>query len=94
MCQIWMTPVSASAARMADWSIASTWVATRTRYRSRRSTQTPAKGASKKVGIWLAKPTTPRRTAEPVRRYTSQLIASRVTHVPISEAPWPAKNRR
>jgi hypothetical protein len=38
--------------------------------------------------------TTPSIHAEPVRRHTSQLVATRVTHVPTSDTVWPAKNSR
>ena len=57
-------------------------------------THTPAKGASRKVGICPANPTTPSSSAEPVRRYTSQLVAIRVIHVPISDTLCPPKNSR
>jgi hypothetical protein len=46
------------------------------------------------VGICPANPTTPSKKAEPVSRYTSQLVASRVIHVPISEMLWPPKYKR
>ena len=37
------------------------------------------------MGIWLAKPTVPSRTAEPVSRYTSHDWATVCIHVPMSE---------
>ncbi len=37
------------------------------------------------MGIWLQKPTMPRRKAEWVRRKTSQLVAILVIQVPTSE---------
>jgi hypothetical protein len=58
----------ARAANSADWIIASTCVTTRIRWRFQRSTQTPATGARKKVGICPAKPTIPSSRAEPVSR--------------------------
>lgn len=59
-----------------------------------RSAATPANGARKNAGIWLLKPTSPRRNAELVMRYTSQLIAVCCIHVPMSETPCPTKKRR
>src|ERR1700693_2456856 len=70
------------------------WVTTSTLRRSRRSIQTPANGANRKVGICPEKPTIPSKSAEPVKRYTSQLVARRVIHVPIRETVWPLKYRR
>ena len=84
----------ARAARAKDWIMDSTWVTTSTRCRSRRSTHTPAKGPRTKAGIWLIKPVRPSRKAEPVIRYTSQLVASRVIQVPTSERLCPPKNSR
>jgi hypothetical protein len=47
-----------------------------------------------KVGICPAKLTVPSRSADPVKRKTSQLVAIRVIHVPMSEMLWPPKKRR
>ena len=47
-----------------------------------------------KVGIWPAKLTVPSKSADPVKRKTSQLVAIRVIHVPMREMLWPPKNRR
>src|SRR5689334_10700857 len=62
--------------------------------RSSRSTHTPAMGHKKKVGICPAKPTSPSKNAEPVKRYTSQLVARRLIQVPINEMLCPMKNKR
>src|SRR6202041_3629768 len=86
--------LNASAASAKDCSMARACVTSKTLRRLRRSTQTPAKGANRNVGICPAKPTTPSRKAEPVRRYTSQLVARRVIQVPIKEMPCPPKYRR
>jgi hypothetical protein len=43
------------------------------------------------VGIWPAKLTVPNSSADPVNRYTSQEVAIRVIHVPMSEMLWPPK---
>ena len=45
-------------------------------------------------GIWPQNPTTPRSSSDPVRRYTSQFVAIRVIHVPMSEMLCPQKKRR
>ena len=75
-----------SAASTADCRAASTCVTTSTVcVRFQRSTSTPASGASRNAGIRLAKLTTPRMSAEWLRRKTSQLVATRVIHVPTSE---------
>jgi len=86
--------VRARPASANDCSIERTWVTQRTRYRPQRSTQTPARGASRNVGIWPAKPTRPSTDADPVRRYTSQLVATRVIQVPTSDVPCPRKKSR
>jgi hypothetical protein len=44
------------------------------------------------VGICPANPTSPNNNAEPVSWYTSQLVATRVIQVPISEILCPVKN--
>src|ERR1700691_2129838 len=71
--------------------MASVCVHTSTFLRLSRSTHTPAKGATRKVGIWPAKLTVPSSSAEPVSRYTSHDVAMRVIQVPISEMVWPPK---
>ena len=52
--------------------------------RSKRSAQMPPKGARKNIAICPANPVMPSSSAEPVRRYTSQLTAICCTHMPIS----------
>src|SRR3954465_12519111 len=64
------------------------------RRRFQRSTSTPAKGAISEVGALLQNVTMPSISGEPVNRYAIQLVANFVSHVPISDVPWPAKNRR
>ena len=86
--------VSVSAASTTDCNIANACVASSTCRRFQRSTHTPAKGASRKMGICPTNATVPSRIAEPVSRYTSQAVAIRVIHVPISEMLWPPKKRR
>src|SRR5437667_4557203 len=51
----------------------------------------PPRGEARNTGIWLAKPTDPSRSDDPVIRYTSQDWATLCIHVPISEMSWPAK---
>jgi len=63
-----MWPESVSAASASDWNIDRLWVHTSTCCRSSRSTHTPAKGASRNVGICPAKLTVPSSSAEPVSR--------------------------
>src|SRR5580658_8677349 len=89
-----MRPLSVSTASASDCSIARTCVTTSTRRRSNQSTHTPAKGATRNVGICPAKPTIPSSKAELVSLYTSQLVAIRVIHVPINEILCPVKNSR
>ena len=48
-------------------------------------------GATRKTGIWLAKPTAPSSSPEPVRRYTSHDWATVCIHVPIREMSCPLK---
>ena len=93
-CVTVITPPSVSTASATDCSIESTCVTTRIRCRFERSTRTPANGARIRVGICPQNPTTPRSNAEPVSRYTSQLVAMRVIHVPTRETLWPPKKRR
>ncbi len=59
---------SVNPASSRDCAAASAWVQSSTFLRSSRSTHTPAKGASRKVGIWPTKPTRPNSRAEPVSR--------------------------
>ena len=59
---------SVSAASASDCTMESVCVHTSTWRRLRRSTQTPAKGAKRKVGICPAKLTVPSSSAEPVSR--------------------------
>ncbi len=68
MCVTVMIPVNARIASADDCSIERTCVTTRMRWRSRRSTRTPAKGARISVGIWPQNPTTPSSSSEPVSR--------------------------
>ena len=63
---MWCERVSAASAK--DWTMESVCVQTSTWRRSRRSTQTPAKGANRNVGICPAKLTVPSSSAEPVSR--------------------------
>jgi len=85
---------STSAASASDCSIDSTCVTTSTRWRSKRSSHTPASGGSRIEGACPAKATSPSRNAESVRRYTSHDVARRVIQEPMSEMPWPMKKRR
>lgn len=87
-------PANANPASANDCSIERTCVTTSVVCRFHLSTQTPASGPSMKVGICPANPTMPKRNAEPVKRYTNQLVAMRVIHVPMSETLCPAKNNR
>ncbi len=87
-----MWPESVSAASANDCTMASVCVHTSTCRRSSRSTQTPAKGAKRNVGICPAKLTVPSSSADPVSRYTSHDVAMRVIHVPMSEMVCPPKN--
>lgn len=68
MCQTLTVPEKTRTASATAWSMASAWVARRSLLLSLRSVSTPASGASRKVGIWLVKPTTPRRSADPLTR--------------------------
>ena len=49
-------------------------------------------GATRNTGIWLAKPTVPSNSVDPVMRYTSHDWATVCIQVPTSEINWPAKN--
>jgi hypothetical protein len=88
-----MRPVNVRPARVSI-SIDSACVATSSRFRFHRSTAMPANGMRANAGTCDAKPTTPSSRAEPVRRYTSQLVAVIVIQVPHSETIWPPKKRR
>jgi hypothetical protein len=77
-----------------DSIIANVCVITSTRRSRHRSTSTPANGASRNVGNCPANPTIPNQNGEPVTRYTSQLVATLVSQLPIIEISWPKKNRR
>jgi hypothetical protein len=59
-----------------------------------RSTMTPARGAITKVGMRVAKPTTPSSMALWLRRQTSQAVAVICIQVPMSDKPCPMKNSR
>ncbi len=87
-------PLIASPARAADCSADNTCVMRRIRRRSQRSPITPPNGARIRSGICPANATTPSRNSEPVSRNTSQLVATRVIHVPTSESDCPPKNSR
>ena len=89
-----MCPENVSAASTSDCTMASVCVHTSTCRRSSRSTQTPAKGATRNVGIWPAKLTVPSSSAERVSRYTSHDVAMRVIQVPMSEMVCPPKKSR
>jgi len=83
-------PESVSAAERATAPWPGVCVHTRTFWRLSRSTQTPAKGARRNVGICPAKLTVPSSSADPVRRYRpSHPVATSVIQVPISEMLWP-----
>ena len=89
-----MWPESVSAASANDCTMASVCVHTSTCLRLSRSTQTPAKGAMRNVGICPAKLTVPSSSADFVSRYTSHAVAMRVIHVPMSEIVCPPKKSR
>ena len=90
-----LCPLRASAASANDSIIDMTCVTTRRRRRSHRSTRMPANGPSRNAGNRVvAKPTRPSSIADPVSRYTSQLVAVVVIHVPASDTICPPKNRR
>jgi len=62
-----------------------------TRCRLYRSATMPPNGAVRKTGIWLANPTEPSNSEDPVSRYTSQASAMLCIHVPMSEMSCPLK---
>ena len=84
-------PARVSPERTKACPMARACVQTRSRRRSTRSTTAPAKNPRSRVAIWLAKSTIPRATGDRVRRYTSQLMATRCIQVPMSEKAWPVK---
>jgi hypothetical protein len=61
-------PCQVSSASVSACSIASIWVVIIRRRRSMRSDQTPPSGANNRIGTWLAKPSSPRTSAESVSR--------------------------
>ncbi len=63
-----MRPLSVSTASANDCSIETVCVAMRSRRRSQRSMNSPAKGPRRNAGNWPAKPTSPRSSADPVSR--------------------------
>jgi len=75
-------------------SIERVCVITNTRWRFHLSANTPVRGAKRKVGVLLIKPTTPNNKAESVNRNASQFIAICCIKVPISENPCPLKKRQ
>ena len=89
-----MVPVSARAASAADCRSASDWVTSSRRRLSVWSTNTPASGESRKIGICPANPTSPSSLAELVRWYASHREAVVVIQVPTSETTCPQKNSR
>ena len=86
-----ITCASVSAASASDCTAAAACVATSSFLRSSRSTHTPANGPTINETICPAKLTTPSSNTECVIRYTSQLVASFVIQLPITEVPWPKK---
>ncbi len=90
--QTWIRLVSVRNARMNARIIELTWVAITTRWRFQRSATIPPIGATRNTGIWLAKPTVPNNSVDPVMRYTSHDWATVCIHVPTSEINCPAKN--
>ena len=68
MCQSWIRPVRVKAASTRARIIEAAWVATMILCLLRVSARLPPAAASSKTGIWAAKPTMPRSTAEPLRR--------------------------
>jgi hypothetical protein len=85
ICHISITPVSARIARIAAWTNDKIWVISKTLYLLNLSIITPATGDRRNVGICPAKPTSPRRNADPVMWYTSHGSAMRCIQVPMRE---------
>src|SRR6266576_1861367 len=71
--------------------IDATCVAMTIRWRLTRSATMPPMGANRNTGIWLANPTAPSRSDDPVSLYTSQDCATVCIQVPISEISCPEK---
>ena len=67
-CHTVIRPVNAKNASAADCSIAAIWVTTITRWRSQRSTSTPATGAITELGAWPKNATSPSSAPECVSR--------------------------
>ena len=72
----------------------STCVTIRDLQRSKRSAQMPPNGDRNRIAICPAKPVMPSNSAEPLKRYTSQLMAICCTQVPISDTDCPVKYKR
>ena len=70
------------------------WVRISIFCRSKRSTKTLMRGVTNKIGIWAIKVTVASKNTEPVRRYTSQLIAICCIQVPVSDTHIPVKYNR
>ena len=85
MCRISISLVGTSAAKTSAWTMDRPWVRSSNRLRFHLSAATPANGLKKRVGAWLAKATTPSRSVELVRLWTSRLSATCCVHVPIRE---------
>jgi len=76
-------------ARMHARIIDAVWVAITTRWRLYRSATIPPRGENKKTGNWLANPTDPSRSEDPVRRYTSHACATFCIQVPTRDMSCP-----
>ncbi len=87
-------PARSSQAITSACTMASVCVKITSRWRLVRSTNTPATGARKKVGICPANPTTPNHHGDLVKSQTSHAKATCCIQVPTSEIVWPAKKRR
>lgn len=94
MADMLILPLKVSPASVKETSIEIVCVATRRGCRFQRSTKMPATGVSRNAGNCAANPTTPSRNAEPVSRYTSQLVVVVVIHAPVRETICPPKNNR
>ena len=89
-CHTCTAPVQVRAASPSAWTEASAWTTISIRRRSTRSAQTPATGATNSIGNCSAAVARPSMNAEPVSRYTSQLVAIVCIQVPRIDSPWPA----
>src|SRR5271154_1738379 len=67
------------------------WVPITTLCRWCLSATMPPRGATRKTGNWLAKPTDPSNRDDPVKRYTNQACATVCIQVPVSEISCPVK---